>query len=1168
MASTENFAEALQLTHCFDPSVPHNVRLEAERYLMDLRESAEGLKLSLHIVSSEVVNPLRCFWAFNTIIHHLPMLAATASAEKAEELYRTLFSFIHRYLFASPTVVPIDYVVHKHAQMMVVGLQAFYPARWHTFFDDLFEMIRRRQSSLSLPTADLATIYALRIFEYVDERVVCVRDRQERGKHQQARDMELKDAMRERVIPQAVDMWYSILLSDARVRHPDMAKLCLSVIQAYVEWVDVSLFMTADWINLLHFLLTVPPLRVTACECLLSLVEKKQLPGTKMESLRTLSVIDSLPRIMSLLELPPPSEAAVLFIEAVAKLIVAVAGQFLSLLDTCSSLAQQQQQPAIHSAAVVELNGVVLQDRPFTVTADLLDGLAGALHTVVGHAIRVLQLNMFDVRDALLPFLQTYLKSAHLLEAEAVELLATLFHQTRVPGVANEEDRAYDDATIDQRKTLHHLLRLLHRRHSCMVMSHLHSLFFVGLARLSEGDGAGKAPTVKDDADFTDPEVLEAALRYLYEIGESLCLDSLKDTRNTVTQLLQRLLTTEAVTIGGAACVHVAFFEVLGRYYLFFTYHPQFIPLLLQRLLLQPCGVMNRSDRARQRICYLFGYLLQALKSQLGTYAADMITALHSIVTTAPQLRPSDRRELYEAIGVLLSICSEEPSSALAASSSSALRLLTTSAPAEGYASTLISSAMLAEVAPLLGRKAELVRAVVDSALHTLDEAGASFGGMNGSAAGSRSPASVGSVTAAESAVADAISFLSALAKGLGSTESSSGIGSTAENGTTNGSAPSPNGSMDGRWLMDTTADTPCLATRGPLDVCGASSDALPDTSSMISRTSLLVAHVFAHVTQRVMEVASQWKSSAAVRDTVGQLFHQLINTLPYGMLRPYIEEYVTVCLNWMEAIPELSRLLRLMFQYANKAGKRGVLSVARLTSQLWQRLCAVGDLSEASPVVCMGVVSESARERVNVYKQFFTFLFNVSTWGCVAAFSLMPSACWASILRQLCYALTLPTELELPKSALQVLGKLTQEFTSPVVAQAMERYRGASDVADDATAQRNQQIFSECLLQEALPAAFSTLMDPSFDLDDAKNFLLIGEVLQFFRLLVARCGDPAMQVLYERVAPYVGEAAAMECCTVIRDQPRVNVALKAKVKQLLVRVHDCRRQAPSHWST
>lgn len=1192
MSSTVDFTEALQFTHSFDPSVSQNARLEAERYLMDLRASAEGLNLSFHIISNEAVNEIRCFWAFNTIMHHLPMLAATVDAAQANELYRTLFSFIHRYLFASPTVVPADYIVNKHAQMMVVGLQVFYPARWSTIFDDLFDMLNRRQASPYLPSSDLVTVYVLRVFEYVDERVVCVRDRQERGKQQRARDMELKDAMREKVIPQAVNMWYATLVGDARVRTPEVAKLCLSVVQTYIEWVDVTLFMTADWINLLYFLLTVPPLRVAACECLLSLVEKKQLPGIKMVSLRTLNVIDALPRMISLFELPPPSEEAVLFIDAVAKFTVAVAEQFLSLLETCSVLLDQ---PSPVPAAVIEVDGVVLQDRPFTVTRELLEGLSNALHAVVAHLIHILQLNLFDVRDAILSYLQVYLKSSFLLESEAVELLSTLFHQTRIPGVGQDEDRVWDCAVIDQRKVLHHLLRLLHRRHPELVMNHLQCLLVTGLDRLTSsgrvpnrrrrtGEGGMSATSSADDddddCDFSNAEVLEAALRYFYEIGESLRLENLKDQDEISTQLLQRLLTTEAVVSGDATCVHLAFFEVLGRYYLFFTYYPAYIPLLLQRLLLQPCGVMNTSDRVRARICYVFGYLLQVLKGQLGMYAPDMVNALHSIVTTAPQLATSDRRELYEATGILLSICGEDtaasPQEALA-HETEALARLAAATPGDGW--SVASAETLAEVAGLLGRKAELVRAVVSSAIAGIQQASASSRASSGTAGGGGGDVTV-AMSANEHPVADAISYLSALAKGLGSNSGSdSGAGGVGNNNNITGNS----GGGGGRVSLGSTPNTPSLlgsSAPGTLNGNGGLAG-IPGHLVFTSATAAFIAQIFLHVTQRVMQVAGEWGGNAAVRDAVGQYFHQLINALPFELLQPYAEDYVTVCLRWMEAVPELSKLLRLMFQYANKAGSRGVLSVARLTPLLWERLCAVGELSDASPVVWMGVVSENSRERVSVYKQFFTFLFSVSTWGCVAALVLMPPRCWVSILRQLCYALTLPTELELPKSALQVLEKLTQELDESVATQATALYAGSSsahsagkgaanssdhgsaggmafplDGVDASTPVTNQQTFTECLLGEALPTAFQTLMSPSFDLDDAKNFLLIGEVLQLFRMAVSRCGDPAMQILYERVAPYVGDAAARDCCTTIRDQPRVNAGLKLKMKQLLGEVH------------
>ncbi|KPI85347.1 exportin T (tRNA exportin)-like protein [Leptomonas seymouri] len=1163
MSSTVNFTEALQLTHSFDPSVSQNARLEAERYLMDLRASAEGLNLSFHIISNEAVNEIRCFWAFNTVIHHLPMLSATVDATQASELYRTLFSFIHRYLFASPTVAPADYIVNKHAQMMVVGLQCFYPARWPTIFDDLFEMLNRRQASSYLPSADLVTVYVLRVFEYVDERVVCVRDRQERGKQQRARDMELKDAMRERVIPQAVHVWYTVLVSDARVRTPEVARLCLSVVQTYIEWVDVALFMTADWINLLYFLLTVPPLRVAACECLLSLVEKKQMPGIKMESLRTLNVIDALPRMIALFELPPPSEEAVLFIDAVAKLVVAVAEQFLFLIETCTSMLGQAT-PA--PAAVIEVDGVVLQDHPFNLSSELLEGLSSALHTVVAHVVRILQLNLVDVRDALLGFLPAYLKSPLLLESEAAELLSTLFHQTRVPGVGQDEDRIWDDTVVDQRKVLHNLLRLLHRRHPDLVLSHLRCVLVTGLDRLTSSgavpsvcNGAPATATAdSDDFDFSNPEVLEAALRYFYEIGESLRLEGLKDSNEVSTQLLQRLLTTEAVVSGDATCVHLALFEVLGRYYVFFTYHPAYIPLLLQRLLLQPCGVMNRSDRVRARICYLFGYLLQVLKGQIGTYAPDMVNALHSIVTTAPQLQASDRRELYEATGILLSICSEDtkasPQETQANESEALRRLMAATTGADP--GTVLPDDVLAETALMLGQKIRLVHAVVRSAIEGMQQASASCRAAGGCSTANGGGGGGGVVSANEHPVADAISYLSALAKGLGNNLSSNGSDSAAAGG-------------GGRSSYGPTPHAPSLGGGGSGGIGSSAPNAM-------SPTGAFVVHMFLRVTHEVMQVASEWGGNAAVRDTVGQLFHQLTNILPFELLQPCVEQYVSVCLRWMEAEPELSKLLRLMFQYANKAGSRGVLSVAWLTPLLWERLCAVGELGAASPVVWMGVVSESSRERVSVYRQFFTFLFSVSTWGCVAAFLLMPPPCWDSILRQLCCALTLPTELELPKLALQVLEKLTQELDDSVGTQAAALLGGCdngsspgrsnqrSPIAgvDAAAVQRNLHAFSECLLGEALPTAWNALMSPTFDLDDAKSYLLVGEVLQLFRMAVSRCGDSAMLVLYERIAPYVGDATARDCCTTIRDQPRVNAALKLRTKNLLHQVHAGQRQS------
>lgn len=1074
--STEKFTEALHLTHSFNPNVSSKERLEAERYLMELKECPGGLNLSFHIISNEPVNEVRCFWAFNTIIHHLPSLATTVDDAQAEELYRTLFSFLYHY-FLTPGAAPADYLVNKHAQMMVVGLQSFYPPRWSLFFEDLFAL-QARNASLQRSMSDVATVYFLRVFEYIDERVVSVRDRVDRCREQRVRDMALKDAMRGAIIPRLVSTWYA-LLTESRVRAPEIANLCLSVVQTYIEWIDVNLIMTADWINLLYFLITVPTLRIAAVDCLLSLVEKKQLPGLKMASLQTLNLVVSLPRITAMLIIPPNSDDEVVFTEAVAKLVVAVAEQLLALLDTCTNLREEKQRHGTvetpTAVCSVGADGVTVQDLPLAPTAQLLTDLSEAIHAVVSQLLPLLQVPVFQVRDALLPFVISYVKSATILREEAVVTLFTIFHLTRVERLAVEEDRVWDDAVIDQRKLLYNLVRLLYRRYADVVTAHLRALVHgITEGALREADRQellNLAPSCSgvrellaaNPTDFRQPDTAEAVLRYSYEVGEVCKLETvLKDLADPITSIITELLLGDTILQHTNSCVHLAYFELLDRYYLFFVNHREYIPVLLQRILLLPCGVTNRNERVRARICYLFNHLLQVLKFCLAPYALDMATALQTIVDTTPDLVPSDRRQLYESMGTLLTVALDSC----------------------GVAGTL------EEADPLV----LLVQRVIQSAQNNLHNA-------------SRPPAT--SRTMGD-AVADSISYLSTLAKGLSSSSGSS------TDCTSNGSS-----SSTGRVV-------------GQAEGC-----------SVLAPSALLVAQLFQSVTEQVMQSTGTCQESLTVRDATGQYMQQMINTMPTELLDPYVERYIAAALQCMESVPELSRLLRLMYQYVNKVGRKGAPSVARTIPSLWEKIMAVGDLGPSSPVVHMGVVSENARERVDVFRQFFTFLFGIAAWGCAAAILMIPTEYASSILDQLLYAIALPAEVELPKAALQTLTKLTIELGTPAPAAEAPLSLG-HELAQ----------WHSYLLREAFPAIFRTILSPQFDLSDAKVFLLLGEVGQWCKACVTCLGEEALKAMYEELRPYVGSTQAMDFCVVVRDQPRFSSQLKTQFRGMLSHAH------------
>ncbi|KEG07542.1 tRNA exportin [Trypanosoma grayi] len=1159
-SSTNQFTRALELTHMYIPDVTQRQRLEAEQYLMALRATADGLNLAFHIVSNEPVHEVRCFWAFNTIMHHLPSLACSINAAQAEELYRTLFSFIYRFFFSSaaPAVQqrqPLDYLANKHAQMMVAGLQEFFPTRWCSFFDDAFELLER---SGTLPhVADAVTVYVLRLFEYIDERVVSVRSRGDRGREQRARDMELKDAMREQVMPRAVATWYNILCS-CRIHAPEIARICLCVVQTYIEWVDVALFITAEWINLLYFLVTTPAVRGAACECIYSLVEKKQLPVVKMESLRILNVVDALPRIASLLQVPPETEEDANFLEVVARLMCSVAEQFLALYENVTAVAEQTN---IHNGNNPNNNnnnnnsssnmgggevggkcsGTKSKELQLQQSGNLpvecLDAVSAALDTVSGHLLQLLSVINSDVSDTLLPFVQAYTKSAALREKQAVQLLLILYDQTIIRGVATKEDLMWLDDVIDRRKQMHNLMRLLFRRYPTVVQQHMQAVIqrSAGGGDLSSnamaigGTSAEQMPLSQQhgqvrsvncgdsgEGNGCDPAEVEAALRYFYELGESIRMEKLRDASNEFAQLLCVVLSSECIARCPCAVVHLSYFEVLDRYYTFFIYHKEYIPLLLQRLLLSPHGVTNRHPRVRARICYLFGHLVQLLKGNLMPHKQDILQALR-VAFTSGVLLPSDRCELYEATGNLLSVMPPLPTSA------------GTAAPAGdavGDGETMIVQVMQA-----------VAQNLRDTSVSSLSSVAATVTGVAVGAGGD---------SACAEAVADAVSYLSALAKGLRGGSSSGG--------------------------GDASGGSSCNSNAGPADT--------------------IAAAMFYDITGDVMAALSAWRVSASVRDRVSQYFTQMVHTLPFESMLVYFPSYVSDALACMEAIPELTKLLRLLNQFVHRSGVRVVPVLARVLPLLLQKVAAVGELSLSQ--MDMGVVSESTRERREVYRQLFCVLQGAAQAGCVAVIVTLPPAELRALLSQLFAAVHLPGEVELSKLALQIMTKLTVcTTTTTTTTTSSSTSRTIDGVTNDNCIVNSSGVcsnnFKEAslagagvgsensvvvdgggggggnsvggedlvlfMLNELVPALLQRFLSPTFDLKDAKNFLLIGEAGLLLKALMDRLGpgNPSLCVLlYNTLQPLVGAEEATGLVTALQKEPRFTTEMKVRFRNML----------------
>lgn len=179
---------------------------------------------------------MRRFFAVSTMFHYLPMYLSSPmnSLCPEDQAYDAVYGFVRRlFLHEAPrriadrvitrtflggsggggggprqkALLP-DFALNKHAQMLVVGIQVFFPYAWSQVFEHLFELVDSAKSLSSQAVADVgrvretmnscpdqnvaravvsmheafavkmqllsdsAVLYVLRVFDCVDERVV------------------------------------------------------------------------------------------------------------------------------------------------------------------------------------------------------------------------------------------------------------------------------------------------------------------------------------------------------------------------------------------------------------------------------------------------------------------------------------------------------------------------------------------------------------------------------------------------------------------------------------------------------------------------------------------------------------------------------------------------------------------------------------------------------------------------------------------------------------------------------------------------------------------------------------------------------------------------------------------------------------------------------------
>jgi hypothetical protein len=113
----------------------------------------------------------------------------------------------------------------------------------------------------------------------------------QRSKKETDHNMVIKDAMRAtNAVKELFETWHELLKGYA-TSIPELAKLCLSVMEEYICWVDISFVFNQNFISLFYSFLKSPALREETCACLEELVSKGMDKRKKLQLMQQLNVV-------------------------------------------------------------------------------------------------------------------------------------------------------------------------------------------------------------------------------------------------------------------------------------------------------------------------------------------------------------------------------------------------------------------------------------------------------------------------------------------------------------------------------------------------------------------------------------------------------------------------------------------------------------------------------------------------------------------------------------------------------------------------------------------------------------------------------------------------------------------------------------------------------------
>ncbi|GAA5810830.1 hypothetical protein MFLAVUS_004257 [Mucor flavus] len=580
--------------YALGPQVDPNLKAQANAYCEQVKNSEDGWQLCIQLFMKEPkALPEARFFSLQVVENTLRNRYDSLDSAAVEYIQRTMMEYLRREFVDNTNASEESFIRNKTAQSLTILFTHVYPTIWPSFFK---EMMAVAKTPSGTPSHEKAADFFLRLCISIDEEIA--RMDIPRSREEVIRNTNIKDAMRLGDIQLLASFWFE-LLQEFRSTNPSIAQLALKNIGSYIAWMDISLVVNDQVMNVLYELLADSNLRIPACECLADVISKGMLPMDKLNMLQMLNITNMLTR----LDLSDPE-----FVEYVARLINAL-GTELCKIYAETSLPVEGKTTAW--SMIEQVTPYLLQ-----FLANEFDDTSSAVFPFVNDMLYIYK-RQKKQQQSLSQGQHEFLVS--LLNVVVVKLR----YDDETEWDADEDEPEEEALFFEMRKNLRIFAEHIAMINEELYVRYIHSFVMDTLNKYKNGT----------ELNWRD---VELCLYVLYCYGEALSKASMifvnpDDTLSPLGDLVAEMVSSN-ISAYPHPSTALQYFENISRYYQYFEQRPALLPQVLAAFV-DTRGLHHPVKQIRTRCWYLFQRFVKNLRPKMGNYVENVLSSLGDLLT-------------------------------------------------------------------------------------------------------------------------------------------------------------------------------------------------------------------------------------------------------------------------------------------------------------------------------------------------------------------------------------------------------------------------------------------------------------------------------------------------------------------------------------------------------